>query len=148
MKFRSDFVTNSSSSSFVTVRLCSDTSMLQYESPDIYLEDDAIPKMLQKLRKCKTMAAIMKTLKISPSDIQIYEGGDTITFDELTKVRIASGYIMHGQEVSEAMSDGEIDEDSVWDDEGRVLEGTAWAYDTKTHEITPDIIDADDGYGV
>ena len=148
MKFRSDFVTNSSSSSFVTVRLYSDTSMVQYQSPDIYWEEDSAAKMLKKLTKCKTMAAIMKTLKISTDDIQLYEGGDTIAFDELTKIRIASGYLMYGYEVNEAISDGEIDENSVWDDEGRVLEGVAVACDMKTHEITPDKIDADDGYGV
>ncbi|MBQ8806372.1 MAG: hypothetical protein IJZ68_07965 [Bacteroidaceae bacterium] len=148
MKIRTDFVTNSSSSSFVTVRLYSEHSMVQFQSPDIYWEEDAATKMLKKLTKCKTMAAIMKALKISTDDIQIYEGGDTIPFDELTKVRIAFGYIMYGQEISEAMSDGEIDENSVWDDEGRVLEGVAVVCNMKTQEITPDKIDADDGYGV
>jgi hypothetical protein len=62
-------------------------------------------------------------------------------------VRIASGYLLYGYEVNEAMSDGEIDEDSVWDDEGRVLEGIAWVRDMKTRKITQDKIDADDGYG-
>jgi hypothetical protein len=90
----------------------------------------------------------MKTLQISPDDVLWYSNSDTITMDELTKVRIASGYILHGYEVNEAIADGEIDDDSVFDDEGRVLEGTAYVRDMKTKKITPDKIDADDGYGV
>ena len=148
MKIRADFVTNSSSSSFVTVRLYSETSTVHHESPDIYWEDGSIEKMLRKLCKCKTMDAIMKTLKISQNDVLWYSGEPNITMEDLTKVRIASGYLMYGQEISEAMSDGEIDENSVWDDEGRVLEGIAFVCDMKTKEITPDKIDADDGCGV
>ena len=148
MKFRSDFVTNSSSSSFVTVRLYSEEATIQYQSPDVYWEEDAIEKMLRKVQKCKTMEELMKTLQISPDDVLWYSNSDTITMDELTKVRIASGYILHGYEVNEAIADGEIDDNSVFDDEGRVLEGTAYVRDMKTKKITPDKIDADDGYGV
>ena len=148
MKFRSDFVTNSSSSSFVTVRLYSEEATIQYQSPDVYWEEDSIEKMLRKVQKCKTMEELMKTLQISPDDVLWYSNSDTITMDELTKVRIASGYILHGYEVNEAIADGEIDDDSVFDDEGRVLEGTAYVRDMKTKKITPDKIDADDGYGV
>lgn len=148
MKFRSDFVTNSSSSSFVTVRLYSEEATIQYQSPDVYWEEDSIEKMLRKVQKCKTMEDLMKTLQISPDDVLWYSNRDTITMDELTKVRIASGYILHGYEVNEAIADGEIDDDSVFDDEGRVLEGTAYVRDMKTKKITPDKIDADDGYGV
>lgn len=148
MKFRSDFVTNSSSSSFVTVRLYSEEATIQYQSPDVYWEEDSIEKMLRKVQKCKTMEELMKTLQISPDDVLWYSNSDTITMDELTKVRIASGYILHGYEVNEAIADGEIDDNSVFDDEGRVLEGTAYVRDMKTKKITPDKIDADDGYGV
>jgi hypothetical protein len=148
VKFRSDFVTNSSSSSFVTVRLYSEAATIQYQSPDVYWEEDSIEKMLRKVQKCKTMEELMKTLQISPDDVLWYSNSDTITMDELTKVRIASGYILHGYEVNEAIADGEIDDDSVFDDEGRVLEGTAYVRDMKTKKITPDKIDADDGYGV
>ena len=148
MKFRSDFVTNSSSSSFVTVRLYSEEATIQYQSPDVYWEEDSIEKILRKVQKCKTMEELMKTLQISPDDVLWYSNSDTITMDELTKVRIASGYILHGYEVNEAIADGEIDDDSVFDDEGRVLEGTAYVRDMKTKKITPDKIDADDGYGV
>ena len=148
MKLRSDFVTNSSSSSFVTVRLYSEEATIQYQSPDVYWEEDSIEKMLRKVQKCKTMEELMKTLQISPDDVLWYSNSDTITMDELTKVRIASGYILHGYEVNEAIADGEIDDDSVFDDEGRVLEGTAYVRDMKTKKITPDKIDADDGYGV
>lgn len=148
MKFRSDFVTNSSSSSFVTVRLYSEEATIQYQSPDVYWEEDSIEKMLRKVQKCKTMEELMETLQISPDDVLWYSNSDTITMDELTKVRIASGYILHGYEVNEAIADGEIDDDSVFDDEGRVLEGTAYVRDMKTKKITPDKIDADDGYGV
>lgn len=148
MKFRSDFVTNSSSSSFVTVRLYSEEATIQYQSPDVYWEEDSIEKMLRKVQKCKTMEELMKTLQITPDDVLWYSNSDTITMDELTKVRIASGYILHGYEVNEAIADGEIDDDSVFDDEGRVLEGTAYVRDMKTKKITPDKIDADDGYGV
>jgi hypothetical protein len=148
VKFRSDFVTNSSSSSFVTVRLYSEEATIQYQSPDVYWEEDSIEKMLRKVQKCKTMEELMKTLQISPDDVLWYSNSDTITMDELTKVRIASGYILHGYEVNEAIADGEIDDNSVFDDEGRVLEGTAYVRDMKTKKITPDKIDADDGYGV
>lgn len=148
MKFRSDFVTNSSSSSFVTVRLYSEEATIQYQSPDVYWEEESIEKMLRKVQKCKTMEELMETLQISPDDVLWYSNSDTITMDELTKVRIASGYILHGYEVNEAIADGEIDDDSVFDDEGRVLEGTAYVRDMKTKKITPDKIDADDGYGV
>jgi hypothetical protein len=148
VKFRSDFVTNSSSSSFVTVRLYSEEATIQYQSPDVYWEEDSIEKMLRKVQKCKTMEELMKTLQISPDDVLWYSNSDTITMDELTKVRIASGYILYGYEVNEALADGEIDDDSVFDDEGRVLEGTAYVRDMKTKKITPDKIDADDGYGV
>lgn len=148
MKLRSDFVTNSSSSSFVTVRLYSEEATIQYQSPDVYWEEDSIEKMLRKVQKCKTMEELMKTLQISPDDVLWYSNSDTITMDELTKVRIASGYILHGYEVNEAIADGEIDDNSVFDDEGRVLEGTAYVRDMKTKKITPDKIDADDGYGV
>lgn len=148
MKFRADFVTNSSSSSFVTVRIYSDVSTVQYEAPDIYWEDGSIEKMLRKLCKCKTMDAIIKTLKIAPNSVHWYSGEENIAMEDLTKVRIASGYIMYGQEISEAISDGEIDENSVWDENGRVLEGQAFVLNTRTKEIQPDKIDADDGYGI
>ena len=148
MKFRSDFVTNSSSSSFVTVRLYSDATTVQYQSPDVYWEEDSIEKMLHEVQKCKTMEELMETLQISPDNVLWYSNSDTITMDELTKVRIASGYILYGYEVNEAIADGEIDDDSVFDDEGRVLEGTSYVRDLKTKKTEPDKIDADDGYGV
>lgn len=148
MKFRSDFVTNSSSSSFVTVRLYSDATTVQYQSPDIYWEENSIEKMLRKVQKCKTMEELMKTLQISPDDVAWYTNSETITMNELTKVRIANGYILYGYEVNEAIADDEIDENSVFDDEGRVLEGVAYVRDLKTKKTTPDKIDADDGYGV
>jgi hypothetical protein len=89
----------------------------------------------------------MKALEISAEDLQWHQGDADIAMEDLAKVRIASGYLLYGYEVNEAMSDGEIDEDSVWDDEGRVLEGIAWVRDMKTRKITQDKIDADDGYG-
>lgn len=148
MKIRTDFVTNSSSSSFVTVRLYSENNMVQYQAPDIYWEDDAATKMFKKLIKCKTMNAIMKTLQISDNDIQMYDNSRSIPFDELTKVRIASGYCLYGSEAGEAISDGEVDENSVWDEKGHILEGQAITYDFKTHKTAVDKIDANDGYGL
>ena len=56
--------------------------------------------------------------------------------------------MLYGEEIREAQYDGEIDENSVWDNEGRVLEGIAMMCDLRTQVITEDKIDADDGYGV
>lgn len=149
MKVRGDFVTNSSSSSFVTIRLISGEDFAQYSSCHDYDEND-IRKIFKKLLKCKDIKAIFKALDITGEDLTII-GGDikpeNLNLDNIDTIRISSGWTLYGAEASEAIYDGDVDENSVRGSEGDIIEGIALVLNMNDDTITEAKVDEDDIYG-
>ena len=150
MKIRGDFVTNSSSSSFVTIRLISGENFSQYSSCHDYDEDD-IRKIFKKLLKCKDINAIFHVLDITSEDITVIGGEmkpEEFNIDNIDTIRISSGWSLYGAEASEAIYDGDVDENSVMSEEGDIIEGIALLLNMQDGSITESKVDEDDIYGV
>ena len=149
MKIRGDFVTISSSYRFVTIRLISGEDFAQYSSCHDYDEND-IRKIFKKLLKCKDIKAIFKALDITGEDLTII-GGDikpeNLNLDNIDTIRISSGWTLYGAEASEAIYDGDVDENSVMSEEGNIIEGVALLLNMQDGSITESKVDEDDIYG-